>query len=487
MLPYLEAGFTNIEINIDNIIETISEKFLSVTIDTEQIQANWATLNFSSPKVQSLAKALSPCYIRVGGTTADFLQFSPNSSYDRHRGHHPDYNHGNTINKVKFTNFTMTARQWDELNQFVETVGWDLIFDLNSLFRKNGLWLPDNAKLLMDYTSQKGYKIAGWELGNEPDIWRNMGYHINGSNHAKDYGILHSLLNQYPQWKNVEIIGPSVTMLTNLYTYEYLIDFLEAEGTGIVTNPTFHHYYDAGPSMTVEKFMDPKLLDNLPTQINIATNTARHPPYGKFWLGETSSAYGGGVAGLSDRYLAGFMWLDKLGISASLGIGTVVRQDFYGGNYGLIDTKTLDPNPDFWLSYLYNTLVGKSVFNVTVEDKSGYVRMYAHCTNTDRSIYKPGSLTFYGMNLKEEPTTVIFPQFKQGVVLHVYMLQPVGKDGLKSKSVALNGKTLKLNPDYTLPNMFTPVIVSDNYTFPQQSFGFIVIPDVNALSCDKKK
>jgi heparanase 1 len=59
--------------------------------------------------------------------------------------------------------------------------------------------------------------------------------------------------------------------------------------------------------MTVEKFMDPKLLDNLPTQINIATNTAGHPPYGKFWLGETSSAYGGGAAGLSDRYLAGFM------------------------------------------------------------------------------------------------------------------------------------------------------------------------------------
>jgi len=50
-----------------------------------------------------------------------------------------------------------------------------------------------------------------------------------------------------------------------------------------------------------------------------------------------------------------------------------------------------------------------------------------------RSIYKPGSITFYGMNLKEEHTTVIFPQFIQGVVLHVYMLQPVGKDSLKSK------------------------------------------------------
>lgn len=47
MVPYLEAGFTNIEINIDQIIETISEKFLSVTIDTEQIQVNWATLNLT--------------------------------------------------------------------------------------------------------------------------------------------------------------------------------------------------------------------------------------------------------------------------------------------------------------------------------------------------------------------------------------------------------------------------------------------------------
>lgn len=44
-------------------------------------------------------------------------------------------------------------------------------------------------------------------------------------------------------------------------------------------------------------------------------------------------------------YCVLYRWLDKLGISASLGVDVVVRQTFYGGNYGLIDTKTSNPNP----------------------------------------------------------------------------------------------------------------------------------------------
>jgi hypothetical protein len=67
----------------------------------------------------------------------------------------------------------------------------------------------------------------------------------------------------------------------------------------------------------------------------------------------------------------------------------------------------------------FNTLVGQSVFNVSVQDKSGYVRMYSHCTNDKRSNYTPGSITVYGMNLKEESTTMLFPQFIQDIKLHV--------------------------------------------------------------------
>ena len=37
-------------------------------------------------------------------------------------------------------------------------------------------------------------------------------------------------------------------------------------------------------------------------------------------------------------------WLDKLGVSAKEEMGVVMRQTFYGGNYGLTDENNM-PNP----------------------------------------------------------------------------------------------------------------------------------------------
>ena len=78
---------------------------------------------------------------------------------------------------------------------------------------------------------------------------------------------------------------------------------------------------------------------------------------------------------------------------------------------------------------------------------------------------------------------MLFPQFIQDIKLHVYMLQPADEDGLKSKYVSLNGRRLKLNTDFSLPDVLTPIVTTNNVTFPPRSFGFIVIPNSNTYIC----
>ncbi|CAG2214528.1 HPSE [Mytilus edulis] len=346
LLSFLNALIEAIDLKIatDRAVQIVSDKYLSIAIDTGIIRHNWERLNFSSIKVESLARALSPCYLRVGGSEADFMKFSPDTHNVRFYNQSDLYMSDYYDNK--FVNFTMFSNQFDELNNFVTKVGWSLIFDLNSLLREDGQWLPDNAKLLMDYTSKKGYKITGWELGNEPNSYKHhIGYSISGSQRAKDYSKLHSLLNQYPQWRNSVIIGPSTTQLSKTSAEKYFTEFLQTGGPDIVTNPTFHQYYINGREATIDQFMDIDILNSLIPEINKGNKIAKHPPYGKTWLGETGSAYGGGAPGLSNTYVAGFMWLDKLGISAVGGLDVLIRQTFYGGHYSIIDDETSDPLP----------------------------------------------------------------------------------------------------------------------------------------------
>lgn len=47
---------------------------------------------------------------------------------------------------------------------------------------------------------------------------------------------------------------------------------------------------------------------------------------------------------MSDRYIATFLWLDKLGLGATLGMDVIIRQTIFDSNYGLLDENYI-PNP----------------------------------------------------------------------------------------------------------------------------------------------
>ncbi|XP_021350709.1 heparanase-like isoform X1 [Mizuhopecten yessoensis] len=490
---------TELRFHTESVLKTTSSHFISMTIDSNVSQANWGNLDFRSKKLQAIAEALSPCYLRMGGNKADFLIFSMNgtesvgpesNSYESKHMNKQDLQQedaalrfvplSNTFGfekKRNYTNFTMTASMWDDINHFMTKVGWDFLFDLNVFLRKDGQWDSDNAKLLLKYTASKGYRLAGWELGNEPDDFHGYGFDIPAAQLAKDYSTMKNLLSSLPDYENFQIMGPSVTQLLHVRSQIYFSDFLQNGGKNTVTSPTFHHYYVDGKVATIEDFLSPYVLDGLAPEIITGNKiVAQYAPGKRVWLGETSSAWGGGATGLSDRYVAGFMWLDKLGVAASQGIEVVIRQAFYGARYGLIDWQTLEPNPDYWLSVLYKKLVGSKVLLTDSSDKTGHLRVYAHCS-TDK--YPAGSVTVYVLNLWTASVNITSSLF-ENQDLHMFLLHSDGD--LRSQDVYLNGKLLHMEGD-ALPDLMTPTVVHAPVPWPGQTFGFLVLPNAKAKAC----
>lgn len=137
-----------------------------MTIDAGSIRnKEWETIDFTSTRMQNLARALTPAMLRVGGTAQDFLYFQDNVEVQSTTGD-PEFPDVTDTPSLQ-ANFTLTAKDWDTINSFVSSAGWEFIFGLNALTRAktDSPWDSGNAKKLMEYTLSKGYNVS-WELGN---------------------------------------------------------------------------------------------------------------------------------------------------------------------------------------------------------------------------------------------------------------------------------------------------------------------------------
>lgn len=465
----------NVTIFTSGVAETVSDRFLSVTLDSGLLKTNWQNLNFRSRKVINLARELSPMYVRIGGTLQDFVYFEEMPAK-------LNYSHKKSPDLKPFN---ITRTQIDELFTFASNVNWGVIFGLNMLNRNPVSWEPWDAFKLITYIHQKGYQLAGLEMGNEPDVYNLILAHppdpkIMGT----DFQNLRTLMRLIPFLNNSLLLGPDVTnMCTNNGGYiKFFSRYLDAAHTALDA-VTIHQYYLNGKVAKAEQFYDPNVMNILENELLSAHKILRrHAPGKKIWLGETSAAWNSGAKSLSNAFIAGFLWLDKLGMAARYDVQVVLRQDFYGNNYGLIDLNTLDPNPDYWLSILYKKLVGTKVLDAVIMEPKGHVRVYAHCTNRKRTGYPPGSVTVFALNVfTDKNVSLLFPQFDDEMV-HVYHLQPVGPQGLKSKLVALNGVPLKLTSTFELPP-FIPKHQKPPIVIPRLALGFYVFPMANAPAC----
>ncbi|XP_021921149.1 heparanase-like isoform X2 [Zootermopsis nevadensis] len=468
---------THAVIQTDRLVHKTDQNFLSVALDTSHIQDGWVHKNIKSEVLLKMTVALAPAYLRVGGTMADRLIFQPECSYS------PVKDKSNLVNT---SYFNMTACDWIALNRFAHAAGLQLLFDLNVLLRNGTEWDSSNARLLLDFSDKLNFDIS-WQLGNEPNSFNHVfGTPLSGHQLGQDFVELRRLLNSYPRYNTSLLVGPDVTRPLIHQIGEQPIPYLKsflARATGAISAITWHQYYLNGRKAKLKDFVSPDVLNILACQISAlcSATTGVHLP---LWLSETGSAYGGGAPGLSDRFVAGFLWLDKLGMAAHLGVDVVVRQSLCGGNYGLLGPE-MEPLPDWWVSVLYKKLVGLGVLNVVRDDiievsclgEQGHVRLYCHCAN------QRGAVTLFGVNVMNRESHVMVMGLPPSDSVLAYVL--TADTILSSRYILLNGRKLSLKPDGSLPP-FKPKFlnISKPLVMPAFSMVFWVIEDVHVPVCE---
>ncbi|XP_075389568.1 inactive heparanase-2 [Tenrec ecaudatus] len=517
---------------------TVNANFLSLQLDPSIIHDGW--LDFlSSKRLVTLARGLSPAFLRFGGKRTDFLQFQnlrnpaksrggPGPDYylknyeddivrsdvalDKQKGckiaQHPDVMLELQREKASqmhlvllkeqfsntYSNLILTARSLDKLYNFADCSGLHLIFALNALRRNpNNSWDSSSALSLLKYSASKKYNIS-WELGNEPNNYRTMhGRAVNGSQLGKDYIQLKSLLQPIRIYSRASLYGPNIGR-PRKNVIAMLDGFMKVAGS-TVDAVTWQHCYIDGHVVKVTDFLKTRLLDTLSDQIRkIQKVVNTYTPGKKIWLEGVVTTSAGGTNNLSDSYAAGFLWLNTLGMLANQGIDVVIRHSFFDHGFNHLVDQNFNPLPDYWLSLLYKRLIGPKVLAVHVaglqrKPRPGRVirdklRIYAHCTNHHNHNYVRGSITLFIINLHRSRKKIKLAGTLRDKLVHQYLLQPYGQEGLKSKSVQLNGQPLVMVDDGTLPELKPrPLRAGRTLVIPPVTMGFYVVKNVNALAC----
>uniref|UniRef100_A0A8C0JF86 Heparanase 2 (inactive) n=1 Tax=Chelonoidis abingdonii TaxID=106734 RepID=A0A8C0JF86_CHEAB len=255
------------------------------------------------------------------------------------------------------------------------------------------------------------------------------------------------------------------------------------------------NYYIDGRVAKVTDFLKTRLLDTLSDQIRkIQKVVNTYTPGKKIWLEGIGATSAGGTNNLSDSYAAGFLWLNTLGMLANQGIEVVMRHSFFDHGHNHLVDQNFNPLPDYWLSLLYKRLVGPRVLAVHVaglqrEPRPGRVirdklRIYAHCSSSHSHSYVRGSITLYIINLHRSRKKIKLVGALRDKLVHQYLLQPHGTDGLHARSVQLNGQLLAMADDGTLPELKPrPLRAGRTLVIPPLTMSFYVVKNVNALAC----
>ncbi|KAK9107408.1 hypothetical protein Syun_023419 [Stephania yunnanensis] len=500
------------------------ENFVCATIDwwppdkCNYKQCPWGEstvlyLDLSHPFLAKAVQAFGNLRIRIGGSLQDQVVYNVGNM------NYPCHPFQKMVDGLfGFSKGCLRMDRWDELNQFFHKTGAIVTFGLNALYGRHkirrgvwgGAWDSTNAYDFIKYTIDKGYKINSWEFGNELS-GRGIGASVSAELYGKDLIKLDAHINEL--YKNSRS-RPLLLAPGGFFNEEWYAKLLEVSGSSIV-NAMTHHMYNLGAGddpRLINKILDPHHLSLASeTFSNLQRTIEKHGPWASAWVGESGGAYNSGGHLVSDTFIDSFWYLDQLGMASKYNTKVYCRQTLIGGNYGLLNTTTFTPNPDYYSALLWHRLMGKGVLTVQ-SDASPFLRAYAHCSKGKVGV------TLLLINLSNQTDFRITVQNDVKVNMHIgentrregsfiyglkktvswvgrvasdettfreeYHLTPNGN--LRSQTMLLNGTPLELTEDGDIPT-WEPALVSMNspvFVAPL-SIAFVAFPNLDAPACAK--
>lgn len=481
-------------VNLQRAAAEVDQAYLSFAIDTAQVVGarfwappgqgeGWlgtqptAAFDFSRPRLLNLTRGLAPAYLRIGGSDADRTVYAVGEQA-----------HSAPTAKAEWV---LTEAQWNATADFAKAADLRIMFTLNAgraARDEQGDWNPDNARALVAHARRRGDPVDVWELGNEVNAFPLM-HHlwVTPERYARDLRTARRLLDK--EAPGARLAGPSSAywpVVGEARAFHEPVLRL----VGPILDVVSWHYYPqqsfrcpvATRRAHAGRGLDAEGLDEIQTWAD-RVEGARDgfASSAEVWLGETGNAQCGGEPGLSNAFADALWWADELGAMARRGQRVIVRQTLVGSDYGLLDAHTLEPNPGYWLSWLWRRHMGARVLDVDGgAGARGPLRIYAHCAASPEP---RGAVSVLLINVDDrEPLTATLPGLAGPVYLH-----RLEADGLGARQVRLDGQPLAAGPDGALPVLGRGARVPDSararVTVPPQSLVFASFPGASARAC----
>ncbi|CAL7938163.1 unnamed protein product [Xylocopa violacea] len=284
---------------------------------------------------------------------------------------------------------------------------------------------------------------------------------------AKQTVDLRKVLNEFPRYSNSIVTGPDVVAYRSEEQRSYLRNYFSVASpalSAITWHPDF-------ASVTLDNdgaFVHPDNLERDKTELyKVVGDLIEGQP---LWIAESKSEE------CKDLFIGALVLARRLGTAAKLNINVMLRQPM----------DLTQPTPDYWVSLLHKTLVGREVFDANVQtSKKDHVYLYCQCAKASNR-YEKGSVIIFGANLSPETATIYLKGHKINMV-HKYILSP-GFDApnrMFAKTALLNNESLTLIND-TVPSIH-PEILSDpkrlNLHLQPGDIGFWVLPNLKVKAC----